>query len=433
MNYSIMAEQTVLGAILTDPERLSALEGILEPEHFYVPVYGDMYRIMRKQFKEDDVAPFKIARELKDHPAFSGDENKVNETFREIAAAGLGHYDNTYKPNARYIYSLYAKRNLEYLGSELTKALVNGDEEQVVLVKEKMEKVSVKAPSVKTKTAQEQIRGAYKALVLPDTSMKTGFRQWDIQIGGISKGARTMLAAYGGAGKTAFALQVARYISKTCKVRYLDFENGEDKIWRRVFSQELKLSSSTMRNGSISDDYQTKITNGNDELVKRDFVVFYKPQTVGEMIDLCGECDLIVVDGISSFPCPPEFSKIDKVGWVGDQCSKLSDHTGAGILMLSHVNSDSMKAGPSMAGIYGGQVASFDPEVIVEMRAKKVEVASSYRTIEMMALKSRYGEQGVKMSFNFHGDTMTFSEGMLPDEKKVPDMPVLPIEVYDNA
>jgi predicted ATP-dependent serine protease len=242
--------------------------------------------------------------------------------------------------------------------------------------------------------------------------MLTGVKQWDKTFGGLSRKARYIIAAYGGAGKTALAAQIAANVAmQGYKVRYMLFEETPEKIWARVAANKCRVSMRELRNeGGMTVKGQKAFMDLYSLMEGKDMLFLESPQTVPEMLDLCQGADLIVVDGVSDFPCPPELTKIDKAGWVSDQCAKISRLTGAAVLMLSHVNSEAVKSGPSLAGIYGGQAASFDPEGIMEIRRADPEETGPMRSIHGLVLKNRYGEVGVRMKFKFEGEYMTYHE-----------------------
>ncbi|MBR3961604.1 MAG: replicative DNA helicase, partial [Clostridia bacterium] len=49
--YSVEAEQSVLGAIIIDPESLTLIEGQLKPEYFYLPQHRKIFTELENMFQ----------------------------------------------------------------------------------------------------------------------------------------------------------------------------------------------------------------------------------------------------------------------------------------------------------------------------------------------------------------------------------------------
>ena len=50
MPFSLEAEQSVLGALMLDSQRLPAVMELLKPEYFYRPQHQDLYAVMVRMF-----------------------------------------------------------------------------------------------------------------------------------------------------------------------------------------------------------------------------------------------------------------------------------------------------------------------------------------------------------------------------------------------
>jgi replicative DNA helicase len=412
-NYSENAEAIILGNLLHDGEKITRISAMLKPEHFYVPVYGDLYRNLIEQWEATaTISGHKAAMSVRQHPACEKlDELQFNAWVADLMMQGANGDKYDLIGTAHYVLELYAKRHLLTLNAALSAAIQTGDVKQIEAVKGQIERVNVAVAAPKKVTTQDQLREAYAKLNSPDQIMSTGFGIWDRIFGGLSKKSRYVIAAHAGAGKTAMAMNIAVNVAKQGKkVHYLLFEETAEKLWARVvaMTQDTPMHGFRQAGSTMNDAARDAFVGSWDELSKLQLIFHEAPKTLAEMIDLCGQCDLIVVDGVSNFPSPPEYTKVDKAGYVSDQCVKLSQHSGAAVLMLSHVNSDAVKAGPSLAGIYGGQAASFDPEGILEIRRDGEDNGNHMKVIHGLVLKNRYGEVGQRIKMAFDGSKMKF-------------------------
>lgn len=334
-NYSEMAEQTLLGSLFFNNAAIGKVETILNEEHFYVPVYGAMFKAMQTQWQQTAMlSGHKVMQEVRQHPACqSMDELQFNAWAAEILQAGNGTDD--LMATASYIVELYNKRYLLQLNAELAMALESGDVAKIEGAKQKIEKATLSTKAKKRQTTEEQIREAFATLQAPDNIMPTGFKIWDDIFGGIAKNARYIIAAHSGAGKTAMAMNIAANIAQRGKkVHFFLFEETKGRLWARIAAMTQMTNMASFRNPAqglepAAHDAFIKLF---EEFKDKNILFHDNVQSVAEMIDLCGECDLIVIDGMSSFPAPAEFTKVDKAGWVSDQCVKLSKH-----LSLIHI------------------------------------------------------------------------------------------------
>lgn len=257
-------------------------------------------------------------------------------------------------------------------------------------------------------TPIEQLRSAFQLASTGQNMLSTGFQPWDDAFGGLFKGGRYLIAGHGGVGKSAFAINLAWNVAKAGgRVRWLGFEDTTAELWWRIMARVMRIPITSFRKG-LSDYQQTQVTMKQGKLEGADFLVFYNTKTIAERISLCGPCDLIVVDGMTSYIAPPEYTKVDKAGYVNDQCKQLADKTGAAVIILAHVNSEAVKSGASMSGIYGGQAATFDPEGIAEIRWADANENGKVRTIDMKILKNRFGPSGNTVKITHEGEYMTY-------------------------
>ena len=410
MLHSDIAETSVLGAIIQKPELVQIVEGIVSSDKFYAPVNGKIFEAIVKESKTGSVPFAKIIDAVASHTSFKTFSD-ASQYIYSLIIQNEGISPDVAIQNAYYIAETHGRRMGKELSAQLAKAYEDGNEVLADDIKSKLDSFSVKSKK-KPDDFRQQVLKLLQSLEKGGNRIKTGLKGWDDAFGGLTRGSRYIIAAHGGAGKTAMACTIGWNLSrKGLKVKHLVFEEESQAMIKRVLSRELKIPmNDMMTDGPASSKTLGSIVQGMAEMGDVNYQPISEATSLADMIEMCGTCDLIIVDGVSSFPSPPEYTKVDKAGYVSDQCVKLAKITGATIIMLSHVNSESLKSGPSMTGVYGGQAATFDPEGILEIRRANPDEYGDYRTISGLVLKNRYGPVGIKMEFTFHGSTMTFYE-----------------------
>ena len=75
--YSLEAEQSVLGAVLVEPDKINDIADMLKPEFFYLPEHQAIYGVMLQKMMENDRIDFVTTLEaLKSDGFFSGEDGK---------------------------------------------------------------------------------------------------------------------------------------------------------------------------------------------------------------------------------------------------------------------------------------------------------------------------------------------------------------------
>lgn len=396
--HSPAAEQATLGIILSNNDLYSIVDERLQAGDFYVPLYADVYTAIGELIKSGMVAnPISVAEKLEGK---HGTNAELLAHFTEMyEMAGLNGSIST----SAYLVAEHAyQRRLIAAATELSKAATENRVEDAKAWQAALAELTTSFSNQNVETPLLQIKRAFHAAKKHNNMMLTGIHGWDSLFYGLFKGSRYIIAGQGGAGKSALAINIAWNMAKSGKrVRWLSYEEEPDAIWWRIMSREANEAYTSFRKG-LTERQEANVATVQNNILGHDFLSFFNVPDLGSMINACGECDLIVLDGITSAPAQGAANKIEKAGIVTEYCAKLAAKTGAAIIMLAHINSESAKNGASMTGIYGGQAATFDPEGIVDLRWFDDE----HKTIKMTVLKNRYGASGKDALLNFNYERM---------------------------
>lgn len=397
--HSVTAEQALLGLIMAEPKRFDIVAERLTADDFYVPLYAEIYRTAESLLSEKlEPNPIAVSERMDCQP-WGGTESVLQECVAFYEAASTSADMAT----IAYVVSEHAyQRKLIAAAGELTKAANDNRVEDAKAYQKLIAELSQTFVQRQATTPLIQVREALTKAKQKTNMLKSGVYGWDNQFGGLFKGSRYIIAGHGGAGKSALAVNIGWNIAKAGgRVRWLSYEEEPHALWWRIMARETGVPYTAFRHG-LSDGQEAELVEKQGRYTGPDFLAFYNVPDVGQMINACGLCDLIVLDGITSAPAEGASNKIEKAGVVTEYCAKLAAKTGAAVIMLAHVNSDSLKTGASMTGIYGGQAATFDPEGIIDLRWAD----DNRRAITMKVLKNRYGASGLTETLNFKYERM---------------------------
>lgn len=405
--HSAASEQALLGILMQDPTEYPTIRDAVSPEDFYIPLHAEVYRSIGRLVEQKmEPSPIVIAERL---PSEFGTPAELRGFFSELMNnASLGNDAYTF---GSVILQYSHQRQIIGTAERLALAARANNVTDMQVLQRKLSELHAMAKVNKPETPLEQAQGAFKAACQTNSMLQTGILAWDKTLGGIFPGSRYIIAGHGGAGKSALAVNIAWNMALDGKrVRWLSYEEKPEALWWRIMAREAMVPITSFRYG-LTQRQQVTVHERAGRVFQYDFKAFYGVQTVPQMIAECGPCDLIVLDGMTTAPAPGGDTMVDNAGIVTRYCATLAERTGAAVIILAHINSDAVKNGATMAGIYGGQAATFDPEAIVEVRRADMEdKMPGPKRINLSVIKNRYGESGVKKELVFNGEYMKFTD-----------------------
>ncbi|MCL2055514.1 MAG: replicative DNA helicase [Oscillospiraceae bacterium] len=274
--YSLEAEQTVIGAVLIDPEVLSTVITHVKPESFYVAKHRDLFAIILRQFAlGTDTDVITVLNE-----AVREDIFESSASGKEYLAA-LAQTVPTTKNIESYCKIVEEKYCLRQLitaardiidmcadGSEPASTLLDFAEQKIYDIRQgkdvdgltKIDEVIIEAYD-----ELERKAGPDKELY---ASAKSGFSDLDHITSGLNKSDLIVLAARPAMGKTAFALNMAANICRNSdkEVVIFSLEMSKEQLVTRMLSSESKVNSDKLMKGSLKADDWSKLAEGAQRL-----------------------------------------------------------------------------------------------------------------------------------------------------------------------
>lgn len=256
--YDEELEKAVLGAILLDPAVLAQISPILQPEFFHHRANQIIYRcLLEMQKKRDHIDLLTVPQALKAIGRLEdvgGDYYVSNLTSRVAGAGNIEHH-------VRILHQFYLLRELAKLGAVITSkaGMVGADcfdlvDEINKRLAELTDVVSTKIPTVGDifNKLITRLNTVAESGIKP--GIPSGLENLDRHTGGWQKGNLIVIAARPGMGKSAFALQCAKYPALALKksTAIFSLEMGDEELVGRMASSESQISSEKFAKGDVT-------------------------------------------------------------------------------------------------------------------------------------------------------------------------------------
>lgn len=247
------------------------------------------------------------------------------------------------------------------------------------------------------------------------SKVKTGFIELDFSLGGLGCGELIVIAARPGMGKTALALDIARYAAKQNNtVLFFSLEMSRDQIIDRLVAAEGHISLWKLRNQRMKDEDWQRCDEALQRLPSEKFLVDDTASiTTGEMlaksmaVKVQSGLDLIVIDylGLIGDRAGAGRSRNDEVSQAVRNVKTIAKTLNVPVLLLSQLSREVEREGNKRPQLHhlrdSGEVEQTADVVIFIYRPayydKRTEEGN---TAEIIIAKQRNGPTGtIKMAF----------------------------------
>lgn len=275
--YNLEAEQTVLGALLIDPEAITRAMDYIKPDSFYVTKHRDLFSVMIRQFtlgvKTDIITVIDEAvRENIFESSSSAKEYLANIMESVPTTKNIEDY-------CKIVEQKYYIRQLITTAKEIIEVSSSGQETAEQLLDYAEQKIydirQGKAVDGLSKI-DEVVCEAYDDLGRksgPDKEKyigaKSGYSDLDRVITGLNKSDLIILAARPAMGKSAFALNLAANVArrnKEAEVVIFSLEMSKEQNVTRMLASESFVEGDCLMKGNISGEQWTKLAEGAERL-----------------------------------------------------------------------------------------------------------------------------------------------------------------------
>ncbi len=267
--HSIEAEQSVLGAIISQPSVLSDVIELIKPEYFYNDQHKALYSIMLQMNSMS--LPVDIVTVLNEAEKQHIFESPA-EGRRYLAEIGdMLPSTSNIQSYCKIVADKYFLRSLSYVARAILEDVQSGEQDAQLLLDAAEQKIYDIRQGRDVKglvPLSDAIAEAYDRLGKisgPDkdkyVGARTGFTLLDSITSGLNKSDLIIIAARPGMGKTSFAMNIATNVARRSDKEVVTFnlEMSKEQLATRILSTEALVESNTLRNGRISGDDWVKL------------------------------------------------------------------------------------------------------------------------------------------------------------------------------
>lgn len=281
--FSVDAEQSVLGAVLINPECFSDIAQIITSEDFYMQDHKDIFLAMHTfNLQNRSIDPITLVNELIAKGVYP-DEEAARSYIRLLVDIVPGSANA--KDYAKIVYEKSILRKLISASEDIQAAayeeqdnvstIVDWAEQKIFDIAQSNEKrdfIHIKDVITQTYERLDSLKDGPTEEAL---GIKTGFSKLDDYVVGFSKGDLIVVGARPGIGKTSFCLNLATNIAKRTKkaVCIFSLEMSCEQLVSRVISSEAMVDSKKMRMGTLDSSDWEKIAYATSELSETDIYI----------------------------------------------------------------------------------------------------------------------------------------------------------------
>lgn len=303
--FSMIAEQSLLGSILIDPESFNQIADLVSANDFYITEHTQIFLAMHELFitnNEIDLVTLIDMLVRKGIYDKSGGEEYIR-TIGEVVPNSLN-----VKDYARIVKEKSVLRQLIEVCGEISDTAYSEQDEVTHIIDNAENKIFAIAQGRDTKNfvhIRDVLMQVYDRLHLLNTDKSatqgtaTGFSALDFVLAGMGKSDLILIGARPGMGKTSFALNIGTNVARQTgkKVCMFSLEMSAEQLVTRIVSSEAMIDSHNLRTG---------------ELTPEDW------DLMAHTAEWLSKCDILIDDtaGITATGMKAKLRRVDNLGLV---------------------------------------------------------------------------------------------------------------------
>lgn len=309
--FNMEAEQAVLGSALTDSESVGEAAQILSPEDFYFSANKFIFEAVMDLFNANSPIDFvTISEQLKLNnklDAVGGIEYLKRLATSVPTTQHVKYYSDIIREKSILRTLIRKAEKISEMAQGEGKSLsqvIESSEQMIFDVSSSNEQKDIIHISDVLQSAYDQMaRNAENKGGI--TGLSTGFDELNKRTGGFHAGELIIIAGRPGMGKSAFAVNIAEYMSialgKT--VAIFNLEMPREQIVNRILCSQALVNNGRIRTGTMEPDDWEKICDVADTIAKSPIYIDDSPSiTVSQIRAKCRRLkqtkglDMIVID-----------------------------------------------------------------------------------------------------------------------------------------
>ncbi len=416
--HDLEAEQSVLGAMLVNPNAITAVAETLSAEDFYRDSHRLIYRAVLTLFdrgEEVDIVTLSAQLEREDVLERSGGREFVHSLAEFVpAAANAVHYAGIVREQSVLRALIRVGNEIAELGYRHpgdTRDLLDRCEQKVFAIQQQRRVAEfqhikdVLVSNFERLDLMQQDQGV--------SGVSTGFDGIDSHTGGFQKANLIVLAARPGVGKTSLALNIAHNVAVDDKapVALFSLEMSAQELGERLMCSSARVSSHKLRTGTLSGDDYAKLVQAAGQLEKADIFIddtaglnMFELRAKARRLQAKQPLSLIIVDYLQLMAGDARAeSRQQEVANISRSMKQLARELDVPVIAVSQLNrSPEARADrePQLADLRESGAIEQDADMVMFLFEDPSD-PSSKGIVKLKIAKNRNGPTGlVRLGFN---------------------------------
>ncbi|MBP3376274.1 MAG: replicative DNA helicase [Clostridia bacterium] len=281
MPFSLIAEQSLLGSVLIDPDAFNEIADIVSSTDFYITEHTQIYLAMHELFltnSEIDIVTLIDTLVRKGIYDKSGGEDYIR-TLSQVVPNALN-----VKDYAKIVKEKSILRSLIQVCGDISDVAYREHESTTHIIDYAENKIFEIAQGRDTKNfrhIRDVLTSVYENLQALSTNAesvqgtKTGFSGLDSVLAGMGKSDLILVGARPGMGKTSFTLNIGTNVAIQTKKKVCIFslEMSSEQLVSRILSSEAMIDSYAMRSGNLKPEEWDKLAEAASRLAGSDILI----------------------------------------------------------------------------------------------------------------------------------------------------------------
>jgi replicative DNA helicase len=420
--HDLQAEESVLAAILIDKDAVIKVSEILTPEAFYSKANADIYAAMLALYDKRmaiDIITLKDQLTKEKRIRSVGGVSALSRLSTLLStAANAENY-------AQVVREKYVKRELISLSTQMGDLAFDEGKE----VTEILDTAEQKVMAISLSHARKDFLPIKQTLVesfdrLDELQknggeirgLPSGFQDLDHMLAGFQKSNLIILAARPGTGKTAFAINIAQYLSVMAKkkVGIFSLEMSREELVDRLLVGQADIDAWKLKTGRLSQEDFLKISDAMGVLAEAKIFIddtpglsIYEIRTKARRLMMEQSIDMIVVDYLQLAHGQNRENRVQEVGEISQGLKNIARELKIPVLALAQLSRAVEQRGekaPQLSDLRESGSIEQDADVVMFLYRKDDDLRES---VTLRVAKHRNGGLG-DIELYFRGDRVKF-------------------------
>ncbi len=416
------AEESVLGAVLIDPDAIVNVTEILKPKSFYDQnhriIFEAMQTLYEKRSAIDAVTLRNQLKKMKQLDQIGGASTVARLSNRVSSAANVMHY-------AKIVKDLSIKRRIISISGTMAEQAFDDSEEAADVVNTAEQEIFALSESSASRSftpIKDTLADSFERLDELQRNggelrgVQTGYNDLDNMLAGFQDSNLIILAARPGMGKTAFSLNMAQQmaVSGKKKVGFFSLEMSKEELVDRLLVGQADIDAWKLKTGNLNKQDFMRLSDAMGVLAEADIFIddtpgmsIYEMRTKARRLMSEQKIDILFVDYLQLAHGRTRDNRVQEVAEISQGLKNIARELKIPVVSLSQLSraiEQRGSAAPQLSDLRESGSIEQDADVVMFLYRKDDDLRES---VTLKIAKHRNGSIG-DVELYFRGDRIRF-------------------------